>query len=277
MNVSEYTPLYGLLFNFEYQTGIDGKKLSVNEMFEHYPGQLLSDYQIEELDFFDLTSLQKALSDKYFTPDNVIPYLRGLFDNYRENGGNPFVWLGATFQSVNLNPQNYRKDLITYIEKALIEWIEIFDKQPIDYLFLNSNPESFYEFNNEKRNIQIDNPKQENSIETKIEQQFSIKKSQIESEIKHPFSIPENFELFKYLDKWFKPENKAKYTYIFDFIKDKEKLEPTLNEKLFFEYIAKLKPKLNLRTFRPQPTATNEKKRELIEILYQKYLKQTTN
>jgi hypothetical protein len=141
MNVSEYTPLYGLLFNFEYQTGIDGKKMTVNEMFENYPEHELSDYQIEQLDFFDLASLQKALSDKYFTPDNVIPYLRGLFDNYRENGGNPFDWLGATFQSVNLNPQNYRKDLITYIEKALIEWIEIFEKQPIDYLFFNSNIE----------------------------------------------------------------------------------------------------------------------------------------
>jgi hypothetical protein len=96
-----------------------------------------------------------------------------------------------------------------------------------------------------------------------------------ENEIEHPFSITGNFELFKYLDKCFKPENIAKYTYIFDFIKDKEKLETTLNEKLYFEYIAKLKPNLELKTFRPQPTATNEKKQELVKKLYQIYLDET--
>ena len=30
MTVSEYIPLYGLLFNFEYQTGIEGKPITVN-------------------------------------------------------------------------------------------------------------------------------------------------------------------------------------------------------------------------------------------------------
>jgi hypothetical protein len=97
-----------------------------------------------------------------------------------------------------------------------------------------------------------------------------------ESEIKNPFSIPKNFELFKYLDEWFKPESKVKYTYIFDFIKHKEKLEPTLNEKLYFEYIAKLKPNLELKTFRPQPSAMNYKKEKLVEKLYQDYLNETT-
>lgn len=358
MNVSEYTPLYGLLFNFEYQTGIDGKKMTVNEMFEDYPEQELSDYQIEQLDFFDLASLQKAFSDNYFTPDNVIPYLRGLFDNYRENGGNPFDWLEFTFQSVNLNPQNYRKDLITYIEKALIEWIEIFDKQPIDYLFLNSNPEpkftntpqqqkiknqlqkeindfSFFqidivgsieidgkiyenvkqrnndsiittenwnerklEFFNQRMSNYEDSFSQTEKIELEIEnlnkEEFEkndykiLKKRYLdllncelnnepqtqENEIEHPFSMKENFELFKYLVKWFKPENKAKYTYIFDFIK--EKIEITLNVDLYFNYIAKIKPELGLKTLRPQPTATNENKRELVKTLYQDYLKQTT-
>lgn len=95
-----------------------------------------------------------------------------------------------------------------------------------------------------------------------------------ENEIEHPFSMKENFELFKYLVKWFKPENKAKYTYIFDFIK--EKIEITLNVELYFNYIAKIKPELGLKTLRPQPTATNENKRELVKTLYQDYLKQTT-
>ena len=368
MNVSEYIPLYSLLFNYEYQTRIDGKRMTANKMFEDYPEQELSDYQIEQLDFFDLASLQKALSDEYFTPDNVIPYLRGLFDNYRENGGNPFDWLEFTFQSVNLNPQNYRKDLITYIEKALIEWIEIFEKQPIDYLFLNSNPEpkftntpqqqkiknqlqkaindfSFFqidivgsieidgknyenvkqrnnesiittdnwnksklEFFNQRMNAYTDSFSQTEKIELEIEnlnkEEFETDKHKIlkkryldllndnlnkkkeefkgdnqkqENEIIHPFSIPKNFELFKYLDEWFKPETIAKYTYIFDFIKDKQKLEVTLNEQLYFEYIAKLKPHLELKTKRAQPTATNEKKEKLVETLYQDYLKQTTN
>jgi hypothetical protein len=102
-----------------------------------------------------------------------------------------------------------------------------------------------------------------------------ITENLIEPQFEHPFSITGNFELFKYLDKCFKPENIAKYTYIFDFIKDKEKLETTLNEKMYFEYIAKLKPHLGLKTFRPQPTATNEKKQELVKKLYQIYLDET--
>ena len=368
MNVSEYIPLYSLLFNFEYHTIIDGKNMTVNEMFENYPEQELSDYHIEQLDFFDLASLQKALSDKYFTPVNVIPYLRGLFDDYRENGGSPFHWLKATFRSVSLNPQNYRKDLITYIEKALIEWLEIFEKYPIDNLFLNSNPElkftntpkqltiknkflkeindfSFFqieivgsieidgkiyenvkqrnnesiittenwnksrlEFFNQRMNIYKDSFSQTEKIELEIEQlnkkefetdQHKILKKRYldllnenlnkkkedfkddnqkqENEFAHPFSIPNNFDLFKYLDKWFKPESKAKYTYIFDFIKDRQKLEVTLNEQLYFEYIAKLKPHLGLKSLRAQATATNEEKQKLVETLYQDYLKQTTN
>lgn len=368
MKVSEYTPIYGLLFNFEYQTGINGKKMTVNEMFENYPKQELSDYHIEQLDFFDLASLQKALCDEWFTIENVVPFLRELFDRYRVNGGNPFDWLEFTFQSVNLNPQNYRKDLISSIEKALIEWIEIYEKQSIDYLFLNSNSKSKFTNTPQQRNIknqlqkeindfsffQIDivgsieidgkiyeNVKQRNNesiitpdnwnkrkleffnqrmnsyedsfslnekigieIENLHKEEFITDKNKIlknryldllndnlnekkegvkgnyqkqENEMIHPFSIPKNFELFKYLDEWFKPENIAKYTYIFDFIKDKQKLEVTLNEQLYFKYIAKLKPHLELKTKRAQPTATNENSQKLVETLYQDYLKQTTN
>ena len=125
MTVSEYIPLYGLLFNFEYQTGIEGKPITVNEMFDNYPDFELNEVHLDQLYFFDLVSLQTVLKDEYFNPETVVHYLRELFDTYRENGGNPFEWLHSTFESVNLNPQNYRKDLITTIEKALIEWIEI--------------------------------------------------------------------------------------------------------------------------------------------------------
>jgi hypothetical protein len=325
MNVSEYIPLYSLLFNYEYQTRIDGKRMTANKMFEDYPEQELSDYQIEQLDFFDLASLQKALSDEYFTPDNVIPYLRGLFDNYRENGGNPFDWLEFTFQSVNLNPQNYRKDLITYIEKALIEWIEIFEKQPIDYLFLNSNPEpkftntpqqqkiknqrqkeindfSFFqivivgsievdgkiyenvkqrnnesiittdnwnksklEFFNQRMNTYKDSFSQTEKIELEIEnlnkEEFETDNHKIlkkryldllnrklnsepqtqEKEIEHCFSSKTNFELFKYLDDWFKPSGKkAKYTYIFNHFKDNN-FEPLLSQNNYLEFVMSFK------------------------------------
>jgi hypothetical protein len=141
MKVSEYLPLYGLMFNFnEYQFVIDDKNITVNELFENYPDFELTDEYLKWLPLFDLWSLQKILKDNCITETNVIPYLRDLFDNYRELGGDPFEWLLITFESVNLNPKNYRKDIITIIEKVLIEWIEIFKKQPIDYLYLNTNP-----------------------------------------------------------------------------------------------------------------------------------------
>jgi len=142
MKVSEYVPYYDLLFNFEYQTAIDGKKMTVNKMFEDYLDFELTETHLDQLFYFDLASLQKLLEDKYFTPKNVVSYLRNIFDNYRVAGGDPFSWLQVTFQSVNMNPQNYRNDLITSIEKALIDWIENFKRQPIDYLFYHTNPDT---------------------------------------------------------------------------------------------------------------------------------------
>jgi len=142
MKVSEYIPFYGLLFNFEYQTGIEGKPITVNQMFDNYPDFELTDIHIEQLNFFDLVSLATVLKDNYFTQETVVTYLRELFDNYRMSGGNPFDWLKGTFESINLNPQNYKAELRATLEKTLIEWIEIFNKQPIDYLYYNNNPEA---------------------------------------------------------------------------------------------------------------------------------------
>jgi hypothetical protein len=142
MKVYEYIPLYGLLFNFEYQTGIDGEKMTVNEMFDNYPDFELTDIHIDQLYYFDLASLQKVLEGNYFTPETVVSYLRELFDNYRQSGGNPFDWLQGTFESINLNPQNYKAELRATLEKTLLEWIEIFNKLPIDYLYYNTNPEA---------------------------------------------------------------------------------------------------------------------------------------
>lgn len=142
MKVSEYIPLYGLLFNFEYHTKIDGKEMTVNEMFNNYPDFELTDIHIEQLYYFDLASLQTVLKDNYFSSETVVSYLRELFDNYRQLGGNTFDWLHGTFESINLNPQNYKAELRATLEKTLIEWIEIFEKQPIDYLYYNTNTEA---------------------------------------------------------------------------------------------------------------------------------------
>jgi hypothetical protein len=86
----------------------------------------------------------------------------------------------------------------------------------------------------------------------------------------HPFKNNEVNEIFNFIDEGFKPESKVKYSYIFDFIK--EKIETSLNEKLYFKFIIKKKKlEMNLRS---QPTATNEKKINLVKELYQDYLKQ---
>lgn len=142
MTVSEYRPLYGLLFQFEYHTGIDGKGMTVNEMFENYPDFELTDIHLRQLFYFDLHSLSTVLKDKYYTPETVVPYLRELFDEFRRSGGDPLEWLHVTFEDVNLNPISYKAELRSTLEKTLIEWIEIFEKQPIDYLYYNTNPEA---------------------------------------------------------------------------------------------------------------------------------------
>jgi hypothetical protein len=140
MKVSEYIPFYGLLFNFKYQTAIEGKEMTVKEMFDNYPDFELTEIHIAQLFFFDLASLSKALRDDYFTPDTVVPYLRELFDNYRMLGGNPLEWLFVTIEQFFNNPENYKVELRASIEKALVDWNEIYEKKTNEYLYLNSQP-----------------------------------------------------------------------------------------------------------------------------------------
>jgi hypothetical protein len=141
MTVSEYLPFYNLFHNFDYYLLIDKEQRSLKEVFENYEDYELSDTQVGFLEFYDSSSLSQVLNDKYFTPENVVPYLRDLFDTYRENGGDPLDWLDLTFESINLNPTNYRAELRGTIEKSIVEWIDIFSKQPIDYLYLRYNPD----------------------------------------------------------------------------------------------------------------------------------------
>lgn len=128
IKVSEYLPLYGLLFNFDYQTGINGEPILVNELFEKYPEYELNDFQIEQFFFFDLFSLQTVLKDEGFSKGNITNYLRDLFDQYRENEGDPIYWIGETLESVYHNPNNYRTDLRTEIETFLISLWEVYSK-----------------------------------------------------------------------------------------------------------------------------------------------------
>lgn len=141
MKVSDYLPLYGLLFNFDYMLNIEARQLSVNDLFEKCPDIELSDIHIDFLLSFDRAGLTTVLKKHYFTTETVIPYLRRLFDEYRESGGNPLYWLEQTHEYVNLNPDNFRSELITTIECALIDWIDIFTKQPFDYLYHVTNPQ----------------------------------------------------------------------------------------------------------------------------------------
>lgn len=137
MKVSEYKPLYNLMFNFEYKTAIDGKSLSLNEMFDSYPDFELTEIHLDQFYYFDLFSFQKVIKDTYFNENNIIPYLREILDNYREDNGDPLFWLNETLKSVHNNPNNYRKDLISVIEIQLVKWIEHFEK----FNFQNKNDE----------------------------------------------------------------------------------------------------------------------------------------
>ena len=128
IKVSEYLPLYGLLFNFKYYTHIDGNLITVNELFEKHPEHELNEFQIDEFFYFDLFSLQTVLKNDYFSVSNISNYLRDLFDNYRMDGGDPNHWIEETLNSVYHNPTNYRADLRTEIETFLISLQEVYLK-----------------------------------------------------------------------------------------------------------------------------------------------------
>jgi hypothetical protein len=132
IKVSEYLPLYGLLFNFKYYTQIDGNTITVNDLFEKHPKHELNEFQIDDFFYFDLFSLQTVLKNDYFSVRNISNYLRDLFDNYRMNEGDPNLWIEQTLNSVYHNPTNYRADLRTEIESFLISLQEV-------YLKLNPN------------------------------------------------------------------------------------------------------------------------------------------
>lgn len=139
MTFEEYNALYNLFHLTELTLNVDGKQRSIQDIFENYPEYELSVYQIAELDAYDRIGLKIALADVYFTPLNVVPYLREWFDGYRSSGGHPMMWLHNTFEYINLNPTYFKAELRTTLEKTLIEWIDIYSKLPFDALYLSEN------------------------------------------------------------------------------------------------------------------------------------------
>lgn len=128
IKVSEYLPFYGLLLNFDYQIEMNGKFISVNELFDKHPESKLNEYQIETLSFFDTASLVKVLKHEGFTKSNIQNYLRDLFDEYRLNEGDPVEWISFTWNSVYNNPTNYRSEIRTEIESFLLSLWEVYSK-----------------------------------------------------------------------------------------------------------------------------------------------------
>jgi hypothetical protein len=89
----------------------------------------------------------------------------------------------------------------------------------------------------------IENKKTQLQIEPNFtnKPQQQIQENRIVSQIEHPFSSPRNFDLFKYLDEWFKPTaKKSKYTYIYNHFKDNN-FEPLLSQNTYLEFVKKFK------------------------------------
>ncbi|MBP7679320.1 MAG: hypothetical protein KA096_02765 [Bacteroidales bacterium] len=141
MKVDEYLPLYRLLHIDKYFIGVDGKQMTVNELFEQYPEFELTDIHIEFLNCFDRASLCKTLKDEYFTPKTVMPFLRELFDNYRMETGEPLFWLVNTFAFIKDNPGNFKPEIRGAIEEALLKWIEIYSNLPYEEIEDEIEPE----------------------------------------------------------------------------------------------------------------------------------------
>jgi len=81
----------------------------------------------------------------------------------------------------------------------------------------------------------------ENLKNTNEKPKDEVTENEIVSQIEHPFSSPRNFDLFKYLDEWFKPTaKKSKYTYIYNHFKDND-FEPLLSQNTYLEFVKKFK------------------------------------
>lgn len=141
MKVKDYLPLYGLYKNTYIRTDTGEMALFIEEFHKGASSLLmdylhndqnsnieLSDITIDMLDTYDRFSLQDLLEDNYFTQQTIVSFLRELFDNYKDAGGNPMYWIDTTLSNVLDNPGSYKAEIRTAIEKMLIELLDVYSK-----------------------------------------------------------------------------------------------------------------------------------------------------
>lgn len=154
-NLDDYIPLYGFFRNHVYHVAYNGESMTLNELFENHPERELSNFFLDYLYTIETDAFTKLLKDDYFNANNIVSFLRELFDEYRQNGGHPMVWLKETFKDISLNPQRYKVDLRFPMEKALTEWMEVYSKMDTDHLY-NYKRERMEPYEDEVSNNRID-------------------------------------------------------------------------------------------------------------------------
>ncbi|KAF0202240.1 MAG: hypothetical protein FD170_1966 [Bacteroidetes bacterium] len=127
VKVEDYLPLYGLLLADKYGISVDGKNnISVAELFQ-YPEIELNKIHIESLNHFDRMSFQTFIKNKK-NEQEVLKFVRELFDEFKTNGGNPLEWIYSTLSDLELNSYNYPALLRGVIQTKLMEWADYYEK-----------------------------------------------------------------------------------------------------------------------------------------------------
>ncbi|GAB2841346.1 hypothetical protein [Ferruginibacter profundus] len=133
LKAKDYISFYGQISQFPVYWNFTKSKLSKAQFIEQNPEYELNEYELEAIYSNERFSLSKYL--KLFTDETeLIKIFRLLFDEYREQGGDPLKWLYFTFEYISLNPQSFPAQHRGIIEKNLIQWIDNFTKQPFDLL-----------------------------------------------------------------------------------------------------------------------------------------------
>ncbi|MEI7501471.1 MAG: hypothetical protein WCK84_13610 [Bacteroidota bacterium] len=136
MKVVEYIPIYGLLLNCEYILAIDGKQLTLKELFANYPGFELTDYHIEQLDAFDRASLYTVLSQAFVSKKIIISILQNLLAAHIKRGGNTEHWVRMTFQCLH----SYNTKLRSIIELYLLKLMHFVSSPSLIQSTVSPNP-----------------------------------------------------------------------------------------------------------------------------------------
>jgi len=142
MKVAEYVPRYGLLMNLDHTITVQDKKLPVKELLKNYPDLELTDDHVEQLNTIDLSSLYSGLNQIFVNEEIIIAILQNLLDTYIIRGGDPLIWLSATFQKVHENPQNFTPELRRIVEGYFVKMIHSLNFPPTIHSIGYLNPKS---------------------------------------------------------------------------------------------------------------------------------------